>query len=61
MSTINKRLCKAWKFPSLLACLFIKGQPRPQGAFPWLWGRGQSQGKAPWGRGCDKSFVEFQQ
>ena len=26
-------------------------QPRPQGAFPWLWGRG-SQGKAPWGRGC---------
>ena len=27
-------------------------QPRPQGAFPWLWGRPQSQGKAPWGRGC---------
>ena len=28
-------------------------QPRPQGAFPWLWGRArpQSQGKAPWGRG----------
>ena len=27
---------------------------RPQGAFPWLWGRGaQSQGKAPWGRGCN--------
>ena len=23
-------------------------QPRPQGAFPWLW----SHGKAPWGRGC---------
>ena len=30
-----------------------KCQPRPQGAFPWLWGRGgKSQGKAPWGRGC---------
>ena len=27
-------------------------QPRPQGAFPWLWPRRQSQGKAPWGRGC---------
>ena len=26
-------------------------QPRPQGAFPWLWERPQSQGKAPWGRG----------
>ena len=23
-------------------------QPRPQGAFPWLW----SYGKAPWVRGC---------
>ena len=23
-------------------------QPRPQGAFPWLW----SLGKAPWGQGC---------
>ena len=31
----------------------ISNQPRPQGAFPWLQGRGpQSQGKAPWGRGC---------
>ena len=31
-------------------------QPRPQGAFPWLWGRGarQGQGKAPWGRGWDQ-------
>ena len=28
----------------------IVRQPRPQGAFPWLWGP-QSQGKAPWGRG----------
>ena len=28
-------------------------QPRPQGAFPWLWRCPlHSQGKAPWGRGC---------
>ena len=26
-------------------------QPRPQGAFPWP-PHLQSQGKAPWGRGC---------
>ena len=33
---------------SKVAC----AQPRPQGAFPWLWApRPQSQGKAPWGRG----------
>ena len=31
-------------------------QPRPQGAFPWLFPpRPQSQGKAPWGRGCVES------
>ena len=36
-------------------------QPRPQGAFPWLWGRPQSQGKAPWGRGWirDKYFFTY--
>ena len=30
-------------------------QPRPQGAFPWLWRSPpflQSRGKAPWRRGC---------
>ena len=31
--------------------VFMAYQPRPQGAFPWLWPRPQSQGKAPWGRG----------
>ena len=34
-----------------------EGQPRPQGAFPWLWGR-QSQGKAPWGRGCERAWSQ---
>ena len=24
MSTVNKRLCKAWKFPSFLACVAIR-------------------------------------
>ena len=35
--------------------LVINAQPRPQGAFPWLWRWAphlQSQGKTPWGRGC---------
>ena len=37
-----------FSLPSASSLLKLPNQPRPQGAFPWLWGRG----KAPWGRGC---------
>ena len=33
--------------------ILVVFQPRPQGAFPWLWGRG---GKRPWHRPVDPSF-----
>ena len=47
------------KVKAYLPCQIVTPvQPRPQGAFPWLWRRGQSQGKAPWGRGWPQCTPE---
>ena len=54
--------------PTTVTILYVQSssrrtcfQPRPLGAFPWLWvGRGtQSQGKAPWGRGWHALILTF--
>ena len=40
-NTHNSKICGDAR------CSGLNHQPRPQGAFPWLWGRG---GKRPWHR-----------
>ena len=44
-----------YKGEGVLPYMAYSGQPLPQGAFSWLWQ--QSQGKAPWGRGCVRGSV----
>ena len=44
-----------YKGEGVLPYMAYSGQPLPQGAFSWLWR--QSQGKAPWGRGCIRGSV----
>ena len=44
-----------YKGEGVLPYMAYSGQPLPQGAFSWLWR--QSQGKAPWGRGCMRGSV----
>ena len=58
----RKHVYWTWKrtqcylFNSVCGNLNPQAQPRPQGAFPWLFlpPHLQRQGKAPWGRGCPR-------
>ena len=44
-----------YKGEGVLPCMAYSGQTLPQGVLSWLWR--QSQGKAPWGRGCVRGSV----